>query len=463
MPVATASTIGIDVTTKQLSDGNTGGTVLGQSATDKISFYNATPIAQPAGPGEAAIVRGQAGGSVATIQSNNQSPTSILTITTTEKGLTLLSASSNFTIAANDLLYVNKPTSQAGLGVGNVRVSAANVAGVTFSNYTGATITPTATQAYTIVALRGFGTISATLTPAAVPPNTTAEQQFTVTGLVAGPSALVQVNKPTAQAGLDIAGCRVVSNNTLGITFLNVTAATITPTAGEAYLVFSMAGIDSLQNNILVETLQSPATIATITTAEQGLTVTGLATTDTVIGVVKPTAQAGIGLAGWRVSAANTLGLTFINPTAGTLTPTSSEEYALQIYRPNPVAPMLVYTQTLTPVAVAANTTAEQTFTVTGLIASSPVWVNKPTATPGLGIVGVRVSAVNTLAINYGNSSAASITPPAETYVIGNFQVPVGDTGSAWVQGIDSTAQNDSITINAMRSALVNLGLMAGA
>ena len=31
---------------KQLSDGNSQGTVLGQSATDKISFYNATPLAK---------------------------------------------------------------------------------------------------------------------------------------------------------------------------------------------------------------------------------------------------------------------------------------------------------------------------------------------------------------------------------------------------------------------------------
>lgn len=31
---------------KQLSDGNTDGTVLGQSSTDKISFYNVTTVTQ---------------------------------------------------------------------------------------------------------------------------------------------------------------------------------------------------------------------------------------------------------------------------------------------------------------------------------------------------------------------------------------------------------------------------------
>jgi hypothetical protein len=31
---------------KQLSDGNSQGTILGQSSSDKISFYNATPVAK---------------------------------------------------------------------------------------------------------------------------------------------------------------------------------------------------------------------------------------------------------------------------------------------------------------------------------------------------------------------------------------------------------------------------------
>lgn len=31
---------------KQLSDGNSQGTILGQSANDRISFYNATPLAK---------------------------------------------------------------------------------------------------------------------------------------------------------------------------------------------------------------------------------------------------------------------------------------------------------------------------------------------------------------------------------------------------------------------------------
>jgi hypothetical protein len=71
------------------------------------------------------------------------------------------------------------------------------------------------------------------LTPAIVAANTTAEQCFTV--LDARFGDMVLVNKPTAQAGLGIAGARVSANDTVCITFINATAAGITPTAGEVY------------------------------------------------------------------------------------------------------------------------------------------------------------------------------------------------------------------------------------
>ena len=79
--------------------------------------------------------------------------------------------------------------------------------------------------------------ISVTLSPVAVGGSsaTTAEQTFTVNGLLTGD--FVSCNKPTAQAGLGIVGCRVSAANTLAITFLNTTASAITPTAGQTYLV----------------------------------------------------------------------------------------------------------------------------------------------------------------------------------------------------------------------------------
>lgn len=73
----------------------------------------------------------------------------------------------------------------------------------------------------------------------------------------------------------------------------------------------------------------------------------------------------------------------------------------------------------LTPAQVAANTTAEQTFTVNGLIIGDFVEVNKPTSQAGLGLANFRVSAANTLAITFSNNTAAGITPTAgESYQI---------------------------------------------
>lgn len=68
------------------------------------------------------------------------------------------------------------------------------------------------------------------LTPAnAVPANSTSEQPLTVTGLKTGD--VVTVNKLSSQAGLSIGNARVSANDTLSITYVNSTGASITPTA----------------------------------------------------------------------------------------------------------------------------------------------------------------------------------------------------------------------------------------
>lgn len=77
-----------------------------------------------------------------------------------------------------------------------------------------------------------------------------------------------------------------------------------------------------------------------------------------------------------------------------------------------------VYSQSLDVASVAANTTAEQTFTVTGLATGDKVFVNKPSASAGLGIVNARVSATNTLALTFVNATGTPIDPAAETYTI---------------------------------------------
>lgn len=79
--------------------------------------------------------------------------------------------------------------------------------------------------------------MKATLSPAQVNANTTAEQTFSVKGLRLATDMICAVSKPTAQAGLGIVGWRVTANDTLGITFSNNTGTGITPTASQLYLI----------------------------------------------------------------------------------------------------------------------------------------------------------------------------------------------------------------------------------
>lgn len=77
---------------------------------------------------------------------------------------------------------------------------------------------------------------------------------------------------------------------------------------------------------------------------------------------------------------------------------------------------------TIDPGSVAANTTAEQTFTVPGLRVSDYVSVSKPTLSAGLSVVSARVSAANTLAITFGNHTAAPIDAGSESYQLFVFR-----------------------------------------
>lgn len=479
MPTVTAAAVGPQLP-KQLSDQGSLGTCLGVSATDKVGFYrNDTGVVQPAGNALRSVPRGAQGGSVTTY-STTQSPAIVNADTSGERAFTVQTGT-GFTmqLATTDLILVNKPTSQAGLGVGNVRVSAANTAQVGFHNASAGNITPTATQVYNVVAIRGIPTISATLSPGTIPADTTLEVQFTITPTAALPQGLqfgqlVQVSKPTSQAGLDIVGCRIVSSTqgsaVLGITFINVTAAPIVATASEVYTIWSSAGIDCANN-----LLHYGFNVGTVGAIGPGVVITGGSTallgalaTDRVVGILKPTLQAAatnaaIVYPGGSQFTADVLTLGFFGVGTG-YTPTAAEVYGVTAERLNPAGPLALYSQTLTPVSVAAITTAEQTFTVTGLVAGSSVWVNKPSWQAGLGIAGVRVSAANTLAITFVNTTGVAIVPTSEAYIIGNFQQVAPGAGNSVTQDALQALDQTTTLANAIKGALgptTGVGLLA--
>lgn len=95
--------------------------------------------------------------------------------------------------------------------------------------------------------------ISLTLSPTSVANATSAEQTFTMTGLLSGD--MVSVSKPTSQAGIGIVGSRVSANGVIAITFMNATAATVTPTASQVYSVRVSRpdNLDSSNNAVLTQ------------------------------------------------------------------------------------------------------------------------------------------------------------------------------------------------------------------
>jgi len=250
------------------------------------------------------------------------------------------------------------------------------------------------------------------------------------------------------QAGLIVGTARVSAANTVYLTMGNVTGSAITPTAAQTWAIITVGA--ALQTTAVL----SPVSVASNTVSEQYFTVAGVSPGQAVI-VNKPTAQAGLIITNARASSANTVAIQFSNLTGSAITPTASETYTFASasgFQPAPV--MDVFTQTLTPVSVAANTSAEQTFTVTGLISGGTVVVTKPSVTGGLMLAGARISAANTLALNFANNTAAAITPPVETYQIAYFTTQAGGTtGTTTI--LPSVKGNDT-------AALTTLGLISG-
>lgn len=74
----------------------------------------------------------------------------------------------------------------------------------------------------------------------------------------------------------------------------------------------------------------------------------------------------------------------------------------------------------LTPVAVAANSTVEQNFTIPGLISSDQIasLLFQGAYTVNVEPVNFRVAAANVLTVAYQNPTSGSVTPPSGNYFI---------------------------------------------
>jgi hypothetical protein len=117
-----------------------------------------------------------------------------------------------------------------------------------------------------------------------------------------------------------INGILVGTIDNTGLT-MSAGKAISSPTAAFTTSVTVGGGTPITKTVVYTPTL-TPASVAAATVAEQTFTVTGLTTADTV-SINVPSIANATGIAGVRVSAADTLAIRFVNPTAGALTPTS--------------------------------------------------------------------------------------------------------------------------------------------
>jgi len=275
------------------------------------------------------------------------------------------------------------------------------------------------------------------------------------------------VTKPTQTAGIAISNCRVIGNGQIAIQFINSTAAAVTPVA-ENYAIACLNDIPAVSNVINMGVVATGiALIGANTSAEQGIAANGVLATDVMIGVSKPVLDAGAGVANARVSAANLLGISLGNYTAGNITPAATEIWGVSVFRQNPEPPVKIFRPILSPASVAANTTAEQVFAVAGIPAGSTITVNKPAVQVGLGISGFRVTGAGTIGITFENVTAAAITPTAlEQYKVACFMA-VGVSGGvpgSWVAlSVPQTNQRVYEQALDLQATLVNEGIANGA
>lgn len=456
-----ATTIGVNF----IGGGSaTDGVRVGNNSASPVGFYGVTPTAvQRSGGVQAAISTTPLNATLIALTVSAVYPSSGTISATTVSPVNIVFQSAGF-ISNIDVVMVNKILPQAGIGILQARVSTVSNVLVQYINMTNSNVTQTVTETIIATNFRGMAQ-TVTLSPPVIAANTIAESNFTVSGLQA--SQLVYVVKPTDQLGLGIVNARVPSNNTLAISFINNLTTAITPTASEAYQVVALDGLVATNNMMLAKVVLSAAsgTVATISgITTRSITVTGFATSDDPIGIQRTLSSQDLAAIGVVVPAVNTLNITYANTgqTASPVTPTQGETYVVPFVRPNPPSPLIVQAVTLTPTVVGALTTAEVTFAVSNITVSTVVWVNKPSFTSGIGVVGMRAVSTNVIGITYVNNTAVSITPPVETYLVGNFPTILGSGHRVEQQVMTALQQNADLTTE-IRAVLVGMGIMAGA
>jgi hypothetical protein len=314
------------------TDYNPDGTVIGQSATDKVGFFGTTPVMQRSNPMQS-IIQGQFAGEIRT-QTWNTAPAQTNAITCVEQIFNITSPS----IAASDFcLAINLPAACT-VGMAGWRVSSANNIGIQFCNPAG-NLTQ-ATGLFKYVLARGILPVSVTLSPTAVPCSSavlpgTSEQLFTIAGTGAAGTAVLEGDKVKA-INLTNAGSGYYNAPTVKIAS---SPSTITTTATGTMAGLPVPPIPGGSGASAVAIISATGTVIGVQVTEggSGYTSAPIVTFEggnnispgMCLWVEKSATQAGLGIGNVRIVDDRTIAIEFVNPTAGALTPTALGTYRI--------------------------------------------------------------------------------------------------------------------------------------
>lgn len=289
------------------------------------------------------------------------------------------------------------------------------------------------------------------------------------------PGMMVSVSKAASQAGLGIGNVRIPAKNQIAITYFNNSAANITPTANEAYTIIALNELPAANPAIQIRAnlANFTATAANAGANTTAITIPGLLTSDLPLQFQPLTilAAANVGSFNPGNCTANTLNTSYAGGVAA-WTPANGT-YMSTIQRSVPLSPMTLWQQLITPTSVAAQSAAEQTFTVSNasLLANwtnyCPICVSKPSYTSGIGILGARQASANTIGINFQNVLTTAVTPPAEVYTFASFPTPLATANANLIatsvyQAAGVTFNQIIDLINELQAAAALLGMIKG-
>ncbi len=451
---------------RYLDDNNPDGVVIGQTPTSKFAEWGNAPVPQRPMPMQANI-QGMNMGIITTFQSVVTVATGITGFTTLEQAM-LITPSCN---TVDFILQLNKPTSTAGLGIMGFRNAPTSINTIlaNWGNPSSAPVTPNSgtAETYSFVVASGFPIINATITPSAISPNASAEQIFTIQGINAAGTALINpsgqcvgVNMTAGGAGyyfpphvifgagpptggfnaqLASSGPLATPASIIGGSPFNAGAVGLTYSPGGNPLAPGAA--DAVGTAVGLDTPAATAQYPYGSGASGTAVVSGGAVTAVIMtafgsgyqiapqvsfiggntfspGMVAhmhaPSAVAGIGFGNIRVAGNYQLGITFQNVTASALTPPAGN-YRFLVTNEFPAIDNVMLYQFTNP-GFNANTaigTYEYAVTIPGILASDyAAGVSKPTV-QNLAIANYRVSAASLLQVGILYPLTTIITPTA--------------------------------------------------